>query len=75
LKELECIAGEKGGYETTHTEEKIKFKVDLRKVYWGTNLASERNRIITSYLTGSNVKTALDQNSEAAGENKMNQSS
>jgi len=47
---LECIAGEKGHYETIHIEDKVRFNVDVSKVYWCSKLAFERNRMIVKYL-------------------------
>ena len=47
---LECVAGEKNKYETVHIEEKVRFKVDVRKVYWCSKLSTERNRLIEKFL-------------------------
>ena len=47
---LECIAGEKGNYGTIHIEDKVRFNVDVSKVYWCSKLAFERNRMIWRYL-------------------------
>ena len=43
--DLECIAGE-SKYETMVIEDKVKFKVDVSKMYWCSKLSSERNRMI-----------------------------
>lgn len=43
--ELECIAGEPK-YETMVIEDKVKFMVDVSKMYWCSKLSSERNRMI-----------------------------
>jgi len=47
--ELECIAGEPN-YETIVIEDKVKFKVDVSKMYWCSKLSCERNRIIDTFL-------------------------
>lgn len=47
--ELECIAGIPT-YETTVIEDKVKFRVDVSKMYWCSKLSSERNRLISEFL-------------------------
>lgn len=55
--DLECIAGESqlGAYETIQVEDKVRFKVDVSKVYWCSKLSTERNRMIKQYLSGAEV--------------------
>ena len=36
-------------------EDKVKFKVDVSKVYWCSKLSSERNRLISKYLNDGQV--------------------
>lgn len=48
--DLECIAGDASTYETIVYEDKVKFKVDISKVYWCSKLGSERNRMINHIL-------------------------
>lgn len=43
--ELECIGGVPS-YETVVTEDKVRFEVDVSKMYWCSKLATERNRMI-----------------------------
>lgn len=52
---LECIAGEKDKYETIQIEDKVRFKVDVSKVYWCSKLSTERNRLIAKYLKDNQV--------------------
>jgi tRNA (guanine37-N1)-methyltransferase len=52
---LECIAGEKDKYETIQCEDKVRFKVDVSKVYWCSKLSTERNRIISTFLKDGQV--------------------
>ena len=52
---MECIAGEKDRYETIQIEDKVRFKVDVSKVYWCSKLATERNRMIETYLRDGQV--------------------
>ena len=52
--ELECIAGEPK-YETIVIEDKVKFKVDVSKMYWCSKLSCERNRIIDTFLKDGEV--------------------
>ena len=44
--DLECIAGDASSFESVVMEDKVKFKVDVSKVYWCSKLSGERNRII-----------------------------
>jgi len=54
---LECIAGEcqEGAYQTIQVEDKVRFKVDVSKVYWCSKLATERNRMIQYFLKDGQV--------------------
>jgi tRNA (guanine37-N1)-methyltransferase len=52
--ELECIAGEPK-YDTLVIEDKVKFKVDVSKMYWCSKLSCERNRIIDTFLKDGEV--------------------
>jgi tRNA (guanine37-N1)-methyltransferase len=52
---LECIAGDPSSYETTVIEDKVRFKVDVSKVYWCSKLSSERNRLIDKILKPGDV--------------------
>ena len=38
-----------------HVEDKVRFRVDVSKVYWCSKLATERNRIIKNYLRDGQV--------------------
>ena len=51
---LEVIAGEKE-LETMQIEDKVKFKVDVSKVYWCSKLSTERSRIIDNFLNTGDV--------------------
>ena len=53
--DLECIAGEKDNYETIQVEDKVRFKVDISKVYWCSKLATERTRMINTFLKDGEV--------------------
>ena len=53
--DLECVAGEADNYETIQIEDKVRFKVDVSKVYWCSKLATERNRMIKEYLKDGEV--------------------
>jgi len=53
--ELECIAGEKGNYETIQSEDKVRFKVDVSRVYWCSKLSTERTRLIDAFLRDGEV--------------------
>ena len=44
--DLECIAGDESSFETNLVEDKVKFKVDISKMYWCSKLSGERNRMI-----------------------------
>lgn len=48
--DLECIAGDSSNYETMVVEDKVKFKVDVSKVYWCSKLSTERNRMVDIIL-------------------------
>ena len=37
--DLECIAGDDSTFETLHVEDKVRFKVDISKVYWCSKLS------------------------------------
>ncbi len=51
---LECIAGV-DNYETIVSEDKVKFNVDVSKMYWCSKLSSERNRLIAEFLKDGQV--------------------
>jgi len=53
--DLECIAGDSSSYETTVLEDKVRFKVDISKVYWCSKLGHERNRMIETMLKEGDV--------------------
>ncbi len=53
--DLECIAGDSENYETIQIEDKVRFKVDISKVYWCSKLGSERNRMIEKILKEGDV--------------------
>ena len=53
--DLECIAGDSSTYETIHVEDKVRFKVDISRVYWCSKLATERNRVISDLLKPTDV--------------------
>ena len=48
--DLECIAGDSSTYETVHVEDKVRFKVDISRVYWCSKLSTERSRVISDLL-------------------------
>lgn len=48
--DLDCIAGDDSTFETELLEDKVKFKVDVSRVYWCSKLGSERNRMIDKIL-------------------------
>lgn len=52
---MECIAGDPSSYETIVNEDKVRFKVDISKVYWCSKLGHERNRMIDSILKQGDV--------------------
>lgn len=53
--DLECIAGDSSSYESVVLEDKVKFKVDVSRVYWCSKLGSERNRMIEHILKEGDV--------------------
>ena len=53
--DLECIAGDDSSYESIVLEDKVKFKVDVSRVYWCSKLGSERNRMIDKILKEGDV--------------------
>ena len=53
--DLECIAGDDSSYETVHVEDKVRFKVDISRVYWCSKLSTERNRVIADLLKPTDV--------------------
>ena len=48
--DLECIAGDASSFETVVLEDKVKFQVDVSRVYWCSKLGNERNRMIDKIL-------------------------
>lgn len=48
--DLDCIAGDESNLETTVLEDKVRFMVDVSRVYWCSKLGSERNRMIEHIL-------------------------
>ena len=44
--DLECIGGDPNSFETMVVEDKVRFHVDVSKVYWCSKLSQERNRVI-----------------------------
>ena len=44
--DLECIAGDATSFETTQVEDKVRFRLDVSKVYWCSKLSTERSRMI-----------------------------
>ncbi|CDW90618.1 UNKNOWN [Stylonychia lemnae] len=53
--DLECIAGDSSTYETIVLEDKVRYKVDVSKVYWCSKLGHERNRMIDTILKEGDV--------------------
>lgn len=54
--DLECIAGDaSNGLETSVIEDKVRFQVDVSRVYWCSKLGSERNRLIEHVLRDGQV--------------------
>ena len=53
--DLECIAGDDSTYETIHIEDKVRFKVDVSRVYWCSKLSTERSRVIQDFLKDNEV--------------------
>ena len=47
---LECIAGDDSTFETMLNEDKVKFKVDVSKMYWCSRLSTERSRMIKLFF-------------------------
>ena len=47
---LECIAGDDSSYETQLMEDKVRFKVDISKMYWCSKLSTERSRMIKDFF-------------------------
>lgn len=52
--ELECIAGSPN-YEAIVVEDKVRFKVDVSKMYWCSKLSTERSRLIKDYFRPGHV--------------------
>jgi len=52
---LECIAGDSSTYETIQVEDKVRFAVDVSKVYWCSKLSTERTRMIDQFLKNGEV--------------------
>ena len=52
---LECIGGDPSSFETTVVEDKVRFLVDISKVYWCSKLATERNRVINDLIQDGDV--------------------
>lgn len=52
--DLECIAGEPS-YEAMVLEDKVRFKVDVSKMYWCSKLSTERTRLITEFFKDGDV--------------------
>jgi tRNA (guanine37-N1)-methyltransferase len=53
--DLECIAGDDSTFESLVYEDKVRFKVDVSRVYWCSKLGSERNRMIDKILKEGDV--------------------
>ena len=53
--DLECIAGDSSSYESLVYEDKVKYKVDVSRVYWCSKLGSERKRMVESILKEGDV--------------------
>mmetsp|Transcript_18011 Transcript_18011/g.24147 ORF Transcript_18011/g.24147 Transcript_18011/m.24147 type:complete len:163 (+) Transcript_18011:483-971(+) len=53
--DLECIAGDDSTYETIHVEDKVRFKVDISRVYWCSKLSTERSRVISDLLKPTDI--------------------
>lgn len=53
--DLDCIAGDDSTFDTQLFEDKVKFKVDVSRVYWCSKLGSERNRMIDKILKEGDV--------------------
>lgn len=52
---LECIGGDSSNFETVHVEDKVRFNLDISRVYWCSKLATERSRMISDYLKDGQV--------------------
>ena len=52
---LECIGGDSSTFETIHVEDKVRFQLDISRVYWCSKLATERSRMISDYLKDGQV--------------------
>ena len=52
--DLECIAGEPK-FEADVQEDKVRFKVDVSKMYWCSKLATERNRLTAEFFKPNQV--------------------
>lgn len=52
---LECIAGDSSSYETIHVEDKVRFAVDVSRVYWCSKLSTERSRVIKDFIKDTDV--------------------
>lgn len=50
--DYEFLAGEirPDDLHTVHTEDDVRFNVDIKKMYWCSKLSTERNRMIGSFL-------------------------
>ena len=53
--DLECIAGDANSFETLVVEDKVRFNVDVSKVYWCSKLATERSRVIKDLIKDGDV--------------------
>lgn len=53
--DLDCISGDASTFETDVNEDKVRFKVDISRVYWCSKLGSERNRMINTILNEGEV--------------------
>ncbi len=53
--DLECIGGDASTFETIHIEDKVRFKVDISRVYWCSKLSTERTRVIQDFLKDDQV--------------------
>ena len=51
---FEILAGEET-FETTQSEDGIKFDVDISKVYWCSRLSQERSRVIEEFFKPGDV--------------------
>ena len=53
--DLDCIAGDDSTFESMVFEDKVRFNVDVSRVYWCSKLGSERNRMIDHILKEGDV--------------------